>query len=170
MKKILALGSALLLTNALNARMVTVSTVDEYNKHYHSDTPMVTMYSAEWCGPCKQMKPHFYEAAEATSDVTFCVVDTAAKGFAEIVSGIRSIPTTIFSHRGRQVHRENSSMSRKQIDQSINELRKNAQLAQPVVQVTPVAQSGTPQPAQKQGLEARQTAQPVSAPSAPKKS
>ena len=62
----LLLWGAFLFSGSMCARLVTVSSVEDYNKHYESDTPMVTMYSAEWCGPCKQMKPHYYSAAEAT--------------------------------------------------------------------------------------------------------
>ncbi len=140
MNKTMLMWSALLLSGNLGARMVTVSSTEDYNKHYQSETPMVTMYSAEWCGPCKQMKPHYYSAAEATSDVTFCVVDTGAKAFEGIASGIMSIPTVIFRHKGKPVRRENGGMSRKQLDSHISEFRKTVQPA-PAVQPVAVTQT-----------------------------
>ncbi len=136
MNKSLLLWGALLFSGTGYARMVTVTSVEEYNKYYQSETPMVTMYSAEWCGPCKQMKPHYYSVAEQTSDVTFCVVDTGAKALEGITTGIMSIPTLIFSHKGKPVRRENGSMTRKQLDSHIHEFRRTIQTApapQPVV-------------------------------------
>ena len=127
----LLLGWALLLSNHADARMITVNSSDEYTKYYQGDTPLITMYSAEWCGPCKQMKPHFYAAAEAASDIIFCVIDTEAKAFSKILSDIRSIPTTILSHKGKQINRTSGGLTRTQIDTSINELRSKTRQEQP---------------------------------------
>ncbi len=110
--------------SALSAKVVTISTAKDYNRHYNSDKPMITMYSSDGCGPCKNMKPHFHEAAEAATDMTFAVVDTAAKGLSGIVKGIRSLPTVIFSHKGKRVNQPVvGSRTRRQLDRHINEFR-----------------------------------------------
>lgn len=107
----------------LSARVVKISSAEEYHRHHKSNKPMVTMYSADWCGPCKSTKPHFHGAAQATSDMTFAIVDTGIKGLKGIAKGIRSLPTMIFSHKGRTVKREIGSRSRTQINRHVNEFR-----------------------------------------------
>ena len=115
--------SALITLSSINAKVVHITSEQDYQRHYASDKPMVTMYSSKTCGPCDQMKPHFYAAAEATTDVTFAVVDTAAKGLGKVLSGIQSVPTLIFSHKGKRVKREVGGMSREQLNTSINTFR-----------------------------------------------
>lgn len=145
MKKLLLLGCTLLLSSPLGARMVTVHTVEEFNKFYTSETPLVTMYSATWCGPCKQMKPHFYAAAEATGEVNFCIIDMDMKCFSGITSDIRTIPTTIFSHKGKPFKRHTSGLSRKELDTAVNDLQKAARLTQSPVVATKATASTTPE-------------------------
>lgn len=144
MKKILLLGCTVLLSTPLGARMVTANTIEEFNKYYNSETPMVTMYSAAWCGPCKQMKPHFYAAAEAINDVNFCVIDMDLKCFGGITSNIRSIPTTIFSHKGKSVKTHTSGMTRRELDASIEDLKKTVRLEQAPLVPAQAAPSSTP--------------------------
>lgn len=109
----------------LNARMVTVNTVEEFNKLYQGDTPLVTMYSAPWCGPCKQMKPDFHAVADSTNDIIFCIIDVDTKAFAPLVSDIRHVPTLKFSHKGKQTHQTNG-LSKKQLEETLKELRSKA--------------------------------------------
>ena len=110
--------------SALSANVVHISSVEEYHKHYTSDKPMVTMYSGNHCNPCQKMKPHFKAAAEATADMTFCIVDTGKKGLGKLVKGITGIPRLVFSHKGKPVKREVGGMSRSALDTSINNFRK----------------------------------------------
>jgi thiol-disulfide isomerase/thioredoxin len=125
--------------------MVTVTTIEEYNKYYTSETPLVAMYSAAWCGPCKQMKPHFYAAAEAINNINFCVIDMDIKCLAEITSNIRSIPTTIFSFKGKSVKRMTSSMTRRELDSSIEDFKKTVHLEQASLVPSREAPLPTPQ-------------------------
>jgi len=118
------LASALILSgSALLGKVIKISSTEQYNRHYTSDKPMVTMYSADGCGPCKMMKPLFHGAAEATSDITFALVDTGVKGLSGIAKGIKSLPTMIFSHKGTPVKREIGSRSRTQLNRHITEFR-----------------------------------------------
>jgi thioredoxin 1 len=106
----------------LDARMVTVNSVEDFNKLYQGDTPLVTMYSAPWCGPCKQMKPDFHAVADATQDIVFCIIDVDTKAFAPLVSNIRHVPTIKFSHKGKQTNQTNG-LSKKQLEEALKELR-----------------------------------------------
>lgn len=64
-------------------------------------------FYADWCGPCKVMKPTVEKFAEAHPDVTvyFCNVDKDSE--MSQAFGVRSIPTLVFLEdsevKGRKV-------------------------------------------------------------------
>ena len=112
-------GINLLSSTMLMAKVIHITSVDEYQRHFSHERPLVTMYTASWCGPCKQMKPHFIEAAETMPEMTFCIVDMGNTALKGIFTGILSIPTFIFSHKGTAVHREQGSSSRRELTSSL---------------------------------------------------
>ncbi len=112
--KTLAL-TALLCQAALLAAAgpITIKSVDQFNKLYKSDKPMVAMYTATWCGPCKSTKPHFIALAKEHPDITFCIIDfdkfetTLVKK-----AGIRGVPTFKFSHKGKTLSNKSGGMGK----------------------------------------------------------
>lgn len=81
-----------------------------------SDLPLLIDAWAAWCQPCLQMAPHF-EAAAAQLEprVRLGKLDTEAEAGIAGRFGIRSIPTLILMHHGREVARHSGAISTQQI-------------------------------------------------------
>jgi thioredoxin 2 len=88
--------------------------LDSHNfaKHLKRNTiPVVVDFWAEWCGPCKMMAPEFAKAARTMEpQVRFAKLDTEAAQDQAGALGIRSIPTMILFHNGREVARQSGAM------------------------------------------------------------
>ena len=100
------------------AHVVSINSVTQFNKLYTSKKPIITLYSASWCGPCKTMKPHFIKASQKFPDISFCLVDIEKKGLKKISADIKGLPTTIFSYRGNIIMQEQGSMSKTQFEEA----------------------------------------------------
>lgn len=86
--------------------------MENFNELIQSSKPVLIDFYAEWCGPCKVMKPHLLDVAERMGDnAKIVMVDIdKEKDLAERFR-IQSVPTLIIFKQGKQLWRQSGVIS-----------------------------------------------------------
>lgn len=61
---------------------------------------IVADFYAQWCGPCKQIKPYFEQLSEKYTDITFVKVDIDKNEQLEKTYNVKKLPTFVFFDAG----------------------------------------------------------------------
>lgn len=99
-----------------------ISSVDLQQKINNGDKVIVDFH-AQWCGPCKMMKPTFEKlTTENTSEVQMYTMDVDLNREIAISLGIRNVPTIKVFNKGEVVETKVGVLSEGQIKGLVTEL------------------------------------------------
>lgn len=84
---------------------------ETFEKIIAGDLPVVVDFWAPWCGPCRTMAPEFERAtAQLEPRVRTARLNTEDHQAIGSRHGIRSIPTMVLFHQGREVARHSGAV------------------------------------------------------------
>jgi len=99
-----------------------ISSVDLQNE-INAGKKVIVEFWAEWCGPCRMMKPAFEKvASENTTDVKMYTMNVDLNREVSAALGIRSIPTVKIFNAGQVIETKVGILSEGQINGLVTEL------------------------------------------------
>jgi thioredoxin 1 len=81
----------------------------------------VFYFTADWCGPCKKVRPIVEELNRERSDVFFQIIDVDLEKDLVKNFGIASVPTFILFENEKQIDRITGAQTREKLNDFINE-------------------------------------------------
>lgn len=73
-------------------------------KEFQAEDECVVYFTAEWCGPCKQLKPQYARASVLDESLNYYMVDVDKINADELKSyGVQSIPQVFVMQKGQIV-------------------------------------------------------------------
>lgn len=99
----------------------TANKTETFGDIISSDKPVLVDFSAEWCGPCKMMKPVLEELHSKMGDaVRILKVDIDKSPQVSTVYNVTSVPTLILFQKGNILWRQSGVVPAVSLQKIIN--------------------------------------------------
>jgi len=101
--------------------VINISDLDATEKFTELNTKSVLYFTAQWCPPCKAIKPAYEELSDKYKDVAFGKIDIDENQDAAMEYNITSVPTFIFFN-GNNTYGQFSGADQAQLESVIKTL------------------------------------------------
>ena len=79
----------------------------------------VYYFTADWCGPCKKVRPIVEELSRDQSEVKFQIIDVDSEIEMAQDFEIKSVPTFVVMKDNKEIHRVTGAKTRQQLEELI---------------------------------------------------
>jgi thioredoxin 1 len=79
----------------------------------------VYYFTADWCGPCKKVRPIVDELSRDQAEVKFQIIDVDSEGELARRFEVKSIPTFILIEDGNQINRITGAQTKNDLEKFI---------------------------------------------------
>lgn len=94
---------------------------EKFSLQNKKDDSYVLKFEADWCMPCKMMKPIVKELEQEFSNIDFYTINTEEDSTLVEYFGIQGVPTFVFVKEGKEVGRITGATNKAKL---LDELRK----------------------------------------------
>jgi thioredoxin 1 len=102
--------------------METTSKKETFQDVINGEKPVLVDFYAEWCGPCKAMKPILEELRYALGDkIRIIKIDIDQNRGAATSFNISGVPTLILFQNGQMLWRQSGVMNARQLQAVISQ-------------------------------------------------
>jgi len=101
---------------------MTITNDEQLNEAINNDKATLILFSADWCGPCKMLKPTLEKIEESFSEsYNFVKVDISEVEETTKRFNIKNIPTCVITKAGKEIGRFSGVRSEIQIKNFLEE-------------------------------------------------
>lgn len=95
---------------------------ETFSEIIKGEKPVLVDFSAEWCGPCKMMKPILDELRKRMGDkIRILKIDIDESPLVSSVYNIQGVPTLILFQQGNILWRQSGVVQTNQLERIVNQ-------------------------------------------------